>query len=199
MSAWQQQWQQQWQQSREQWQANPRLRWGVWTMLFIMLLWLNLVASDWRTGLAGEQQQAAEQWQQQQTLAGSQHWQQRLEQARAATGEQSRHFGKAASESLARADVQARVAAELARLGLEKARIEVSAAPAADAATGLVPLQLRVSGQAGGDRLLALVQALEQGSPLLRIEQVTANNQRGRYVIFSLTATVWYHPFGADS
>lgn len=188
-----------WSKTREQLDANPRLRWGVLAIPLIALLYLNLLVSDLRheeRAAIGElQQQLAEARQ----LAEQDEWVERLEQVRARLDEQlSRHFGRAESEAFARADIQAGAQALLAAQSLDKIRIEVSTAGKPESTTGLIPLQLRLAGNAQGEQLYALIASLESGKPSYRIDNLNVQSQRGQHLVFSLVASVWYQPWEAD-
>ncbi|MGB5855878.1 MAG: hypothetical protein WBH20_11550 [Oceanisphaera sp.] len=213
-SSFRQQVRQQVQQSREQLTANPRLGWGLWCLLLIALLYVNLVLRDSRDSLTlnlySLQQRAAELGVGQGVIAenspstnGDQNvessWPERLAQAKAALTAQETFFGQADSEALARADVQANVNSLLLATGLKRSRIEVSAAPQVNLATGLVPLQLKVSGQARGEQLLTLLGGLEYTKPSYSISSLNAiQGQNSEWVNYSLLATVWYQPFEAQ-
>ena len=209
-----QQLQHQWQQSRQQLAANPRLGWGLWCLVIILLLYANLVLRDNRDERALDlyslQQRAAELGVvpvQQSALIAAQagaetesepesDWPARLAQANAALTKQEVYFGQAESEALARADVQASVNSLLVASGLERSLIEVSTAPAANASSGLVPLQLKISGQARGDQLLTLLGGLEHTKPSYAITSLNAlQSINSEHLNYSLLATVWYQPF----
>ncbi len=195
MSAWLQR---EWAQARDQLEANPRLRLGVLAIPLILLFYLNLLLVDARS----EQQQAIGDLQEQlldaSQLAGQDEWVERLDQARAQLDKQAeRHFGSADSEAFARADIQASAQALLAEQNLEQIRIEVSTAGKADAATGLIPLQLRLAGNAQGEQLYALIAAMETGKPTYRIDNLNVQAQRDSHLVFSLIGTVWYRPWSS--
>lgn len=198
-----------WQQSREQLRANPRLGWGIWCLLLILLLYVNLVMRDNRElltlDLQSLQQRAAELNMNaappnsaDSAQENPQDWLSRLSEAKAALAEQDVFFGDADNEALARADVQANVNSLLVASGLERSRIEVSAAPAIHPATGLIPLQLKVSGQARGEQLLTLLGGLEHAKPSYSINSLTVSQSvNSKQVNYNLLATVWFHPFEA--
>lgn len=182
--------------ARDQFEANPRLRLGVLAIPLILLLYLNLILADAR----GEQQAAITELQKQLVettqLAAQHEWLARLEQMRAALDEQAeRHFGNAESEAFARADIQAGAQALLAAQNLKQIRIEVSTAGKTDTATGLIPLQLRLAGNAQGEQLYALIDAMETGKPTYRIDSLNVQAQRESHLVFSLIGTVWYRPW----
>ncbi|MEZ3183632.1 GspMb/PilO family protein [Stutzerimonas stutzeri] len=184
--------------ARDQLEANPRLRLGVLAIPLILLLYLNLLLVDARS----EQQQAIGDLQEQlldaSQLAGQDEWVERLDQARAQLDKQAeRHFGSADSEAFARADIQASAQALLAEQNLEQIRIEVSTAGKADAATGLIPLQLRLAGNAQGEQLYALIAAMETGKPTYRIDNLNVQAQRDSHLVFSLIGTAWYRPWSS--
>lgn len=200
----------QWQRSREQLASNPRLSWGLWGVLLIALLYVNLVLQDNRDtqtlNLYSLQQRAAElgisnvsvttNADQEQATDKNSNWLARLSMAEAALKEQSERFGEADSEALARADVQANINSLLVASGLKRTRIEVSAAPAPDLVTGLIPLQLKVNGQARGDQLLTLLGGLEHATPQYIITSLNVTQaNRATQVSYQVLATVWYHPF----
>lgn len=268
--------QQQWQQSREQIAANPRLGWGLWCLLLLALLYVNLVLRDSRdslsldlytlqqravelgveldpkasaqpkvkadvkpiassgvdsaaqsvteseqvvastpsaeaelalntqpnsdanSGLSNESNSPSSRAPNTETNDEQDDWPARLAQAKAALAKQEAYFGQADSEALARADVQANVNSLLVAIGLERSRIEVSAAPAINESTGLVPLQLKVSGQASGDQLLTLLGGLEHAKPSYTISSLNAlQGENVTQLSYSILATVWYQPFEA--
>ena len=193
----QQQWHQLVAESKEQWDTNSRVRYGTMVIGLISLLWLNLVMSDLRTDLQSHEVSALNQLAEYQQGSGKESWPERLEQVRKELDATSRHFGRAQSEALARADLQSRIAALLKENGLAQGQIEVSSAPSADAVMALTPLQLRINGRAKALGLLKVINQLERTDPVLRVENLTISNQIGDELIYNLIATVWFHPFGA--
>lgn len=191
------QWRQLVAESKEQWDTNSRVRYGTMVIGLISLLWLNLVMSDLRTDLQSHEASALNQLAEYQQGSGKESWPERLEQVRKELDATSRHFGRAQSEALARADLQSRIAALLKENGLAQGQIEVSSAPSADAVMALTPLQLRINGRAKALGLLKVINQLEHTDPVLRVENLTISNQVGDELIYNLIATVWYHPFGA--
>ena len=191
------QWRQLVAESKEQWDTNSRVRYGTMVIGLISLLWLNLVMSDLRTDLQSHEVSALNQLAEYQQGSGKESWPERLEQVRKELDATSRHFGRAQSEALARADLQSRIAALLKENGLAQGQIEVSSAPSADAVTALTPLQLRINGRAKALGLLKVINQLERSNPVLRVENLTISNQVGDELIYNLIATVWFHPFGA--
>lgn len=67
-----------WQQARQQWQANPRLQWGAWVIIIILLFWVNLLCQEQRQQLSEQLQELSWQQQDQQSLLQGESWQQRL-------------------------------------------------------------------------------------------------------------------------
>ncbi|ALP41146.1 GspMb/PilO family protein [Aeromonas schubertii] len=195
----QQQWRQLLAESKEQWDTNARVRYGALVIGLIFLLWLNLVMSDLRAEQQSREASALIQLAEYQQGTGKESWPDRLAQVRQELDATSRHFGRAQSEALARADLQSRIADLLKENGLAQGQIEVSSAPTADAATALTPLQLRISGRAKALGLLKVINQLERTDPVLRVENLTISNQVGDELIYNLIATVWFHPFGATS
>ncbi len=192
-------WQQEWARTRSQLQANPRLRLGVLAIPLIGLLYLNLLLADGRAS----QRAAIDELQQElldaRQLASQTQWLERLDEARSRLDAQrARHFGKADSEAFARADIQASAKALLDAQRLPQIRIEVSTAGKPEPQTQLIPLQLRLAGNAQGEQLFGLIAALESGSPGYRIDNLNVQAQRGEHLSFSLIASVWYSPWSAQ-
>jgi len=184
--------------ARDQLEANPRLRLGVLAIPLIALLYLNLILADARSeqhaAIAEVQDQLIDTTQ----LAAQDEWVARLDEIRTALDQQAeRHFGSADSEAFARADIQANAQALLAAQNLEQIRIEVSTAGKADPATGLIPLQLRLAGNAQGEQLYALITAMETGKPTYRIDNLNVQAQRDSHLVFSLIGTAWYRPWSS--
>lgn len=193
MNAWLQR---EWAQAREQLDANPRLRLGLMAIPLIALLYLNLVLFDARRELHQSLAESQTQLLDVSQLATQSEWIERLDQVRARLDEQAaRHFGNAHSEAFARADIQAGAQALLTAQNLEQIRIEVSTAGKPDPATGLIPLQLRLAGNAQGEQLYALIAAMESAKPSYRIDNLNVQAQRDSHLVFSLIGSVWYLPW----
>lgn len=192
-------WQQEWHKVRGQLAENPRLRLGFFAIPLIALLYLNLLLSDSR----GEQHTAIAELHSElldaKQLAKQGEWESRLEQARAELDKQQRvYFGRAESEALARADIQTYAKAQLEKQRLQQIRIEVSTAGKSDPQTQLIPLQLQLAGTAQGPQLHGLIRALESGTPRYRIDTLNVQSQSGQSLLFTLIASVWYAPWGAN-
>lgn len=188
-----QQLQQQWQQSRQQIAANPRLAWGLWCIGLLALFYANLLLSDQRTLLRSDLNSLYLQQQDAVDLSKNADWSQRLSQAEQALKQQASRFGQAESAALARAEVQAALGRQLKQHHIERGRVEVSAAPAVNADTGLVALQVQLTGQAKGDQLLTLLAEIEQGQPYYRVDSLTTTRSpRSQHLNLTLLATVWY-------
>ncbi len=193
MNAWLQR---EWAQAREQLDANPRLRLGLMAIPLIALFYLNLVLFDARSELHQSLAESQTQLLDVSQLATQSEWIERLDQVRARLDEQAaRHFGNAHSEAFARADIQAGAQVLLTAQNLEQIRIEVSTAGKPDPATGLIPLQLRLAGNAQGEQLYALIAAMESAKPSYRIDNLNVQAQRDSHLVFSLIGSVWYLPW----
>ena len=192
-------WQLEWQKAREQLTANPRLRLGLLVIPLIALFYLNLLITDERheqhTAIANLHNELLDA----QQLATQNEWLERLEQARAELDKQQQAlFASADSEALARANIQAYAKTQLEQQSLQQIRIEVSTAGKIDPQTQLIPLQLQLAGTAQGIQLYALISALETGTPRYRIDALNVQSQSGQSLLFSLIASVWYTPWGAQ-
>lgn len=189
-------WKHEWAKTRAQLQENPRLRLGALAIPLIGLFYLNLLLADSRSERIDQVAQLQEQLLDAERLAGQDYWTERLDQARERLDEQRKsHFGSAESEAFARADIQASARQLIDAQRLEKIGIEVSTARQPDPQTGLIALQLRLTGNAQGEQLFNLVAALENAKPTYRIDALNVNAQRDQYLTFSLIASVWYTPW----
>lgn len=192
-------WQQEWRKTRAQLEANPRLRIGLYLIGLIALLYMDLLLSDSRNGLHAALDTLQSELLDARQLAAQSEWTSRFEQSKTELEhQQKRLFGTATSEALARADIQANAKSLLEAQRLQQIRIEVSTAGKPDTTTRLVPLQLRLAGNAQGEQLFKLITAMENGSPTYRIDSLNVQSQKGEYLIFSLIASVWYMPWSTQ-
>ena len=187
-----------WQKTKEQLSENNRLRWACWCVILIFLLWINLLLSDSRGELKESLSKQYSEWNDQQSLVGESQWPERLSQARKAIDVQGKRFGMASSESLARADIQTFAAAEAKRHQLGNVSIEVSSAAKVQADSGLIPLQLRLSGQGAANRVLAMINGLEQHTPSYRVDSTNVQLLNEDLVGYNIIATVWYFPWKVE-
>lgn len=191
-------WQQEWHKAREQLTANPRLRLGLAAIPLIALFYLNLLASDERHEQHAAIASLHSELHDAQQLATQTEWTDRLAQARSELDKQQlTHFASAASEALARAEIQTYAKTQLELQQLQRIRIEVSTAGKSDPDTQLIPLQLQLAGTAQGAQLYALLSALESGTPRYRIDSLNVQSQSGQSLLFTLIASVWYAPWEA--
>lgn len=185
--------------ARIQLEGNSRLRLGVLSIPLIILLYLNLLLSDERAAQRTSTSELHQELLDARQLAEQDEWLERQAQARNKLEQQAtRHFGRAESEALARADIQANTQNLLAQQQLQQIRIEVSTAGQPDTVTQLIPLQLRLSGNAQGEQLFNLIAKMEDTSPGYRIDSLNVNAQRNSHLVFSLIASVWYEPWSAQ-
>lgn len=181
---------------RQQWQGNPRLRYALVSIPLIALLHLNLVLHDARSEQHQENRELQNALQDARQLAKQDHWLDYLQAAREHLDQQaSQYFANAESEAYARADIQAAIQALLDQHRLEQIRIEVSSAGTPTPATGLVALQIQLSGNAKGKQLYSLLAAMESANPRFRIDSLNINTQADSHLVFNLIASVWFTPW----
>ena len=71
----------QWQQARNEWNANPRLRWGALAIAVILFLYLCMLLVEWRADLQQRYQQRSLQLYKVAALTGQDQWLLRAESA----------------------------------------------------------------------------------------------------------------------
>jgi hypothetical protein len=178
-----------WMQLREQWQANQRLRWLVWSVVYIVLFYVGLVLNDWRqlhneavaqlqrTSVKLDQLQHQTQW--------SERWQH--EQV---VGEKLRaKLWEAQSDNLAEADLQNFLRKIMTGHGMQNYRPRL--APTERVSLGgesVIKVTAEVSGVVAVGQIDHLMKALADNPKSLSIERFNYNPQAGGQLTMHIVA-----------
>lgn len=95
-----------WNSVRDEWRANPRLRWGAAAVALILFVYACMVLVDWRRQLHDEYQARTVQLYKMTALAGEDHWIERAQAAQALEKALQAEVPAAATIGLAQAEVQ---------------------------------------------------------------------------------------------
>jgi len=173
----------QWLQLSEQWQATPRLRWMIWAVVYIVLLYLALLLQNWSASISEQVYRVERSFTSMQNLQAQTQWSSRL-QAEAALAEQLRKkYWRAASKGLAEADFQKHIKQLFAQLATERLRIKM--APT-ETEGELWVVKLEASGALDTERVDELMAKLASSDRYIAVERFNYSPQRGGQASFIL-------------
>nr|WP_324257467.1 hypothetical protein [Cellvibrio fontiphilus] len=180
-----------WLQLQQQTAANPRLRWMLWGVLYIFLLYVALSLGEWRA----EQQQAISQLQRTaqklEQLESQTEWPERLV-AEQQTGKQlSERLWKAPSAGLAEADLQNYLREQIINYSGEGFRLRL--APTETLILGeqtLFKVTAEISALIQTTQIDALTKSLSEGKRTLVVERFSYSPQRSGQ--FGLLVTAYF-------
>ena len=124
--------------------GNPRLRWGIWLALGIVLLWCILVQSDRLAAVHDEYAAATARLRKAELLLERQDWHELLDAERKAHRSLKASFREAGTEGLAQAKLQAALAGAIERLDLRELRIRSGVSQPAPNLPGIWRVQTRL-------------------------------------------------------
>ena len=124
--------------------GNPRLRWGIWLILGIVLLYCILVQSDRLAAVHDEYAAATARLQKAELLLERQDWHELLDAERKAHRSLERSLWEAGTEGLAQAKLQAALAGAIERLDLREPRIRSGVSRPAPDLPGIWRVQTRL-------------------------------------------------------
>ena len=146
-----------WTRLRGEFAGNARLRWGIWAILAIALVYAALLQSERRGAVHREYAAEAERLARAQTLLGRQDWPQRLESEREAHAALAARLWQAETPGLAQAGVQAALGEIIRGLNLRNPRIRPGASQAVPEAADMWRVQVRLNASyAPGEELQVL-------------------------------------------
>ncbi|WP_168191478.1 GspMb/PilO family protein [Thermomonas aquatica] len=177
-------------QAREEWQTNPRLRWGVAIVGAIALVYLLLVLVDWRRDLHEQYQQRTLQLYKMSALAGQEQWAVRAEAARNLQKSLQAEIPRANTIGLAQAEVQTMIRQVLNAFGPKlssdsRPPLQVRAQP------GLWRIPVTIRGQVGQAQLLEILRRIESSDRLVVIDDFLLGFAQGQPNV-TLTVVAYY-------
>ena len=184
-----------WRQAREEWRANPRLRWGVAAAAAILFLYVCMLLWDWRNALHEEYQQRTLQLYKMEVLAAQQNWPTRAENARVVEKAVLAEIPDAATIGLAQADVQTTVRQILNAFG---PKMSSDARPVAQVPgrPGIWRVPVALRGPVNLMQLSEILRRIESSERLMTVEDMSITFARNEPNI-ALTLVAYYRIRGS--
>lgn len=168
-----------WLQLQQQASANPRLRWMLWGILYIFLMYFALSLSDWRA----QQGQSINQLQRTaiklEQLESQTEWPQRWADEKQVSEQLNKRLWKATTPGLAEADLQNYLRNLLNNHNADGVRLRL--APTETLVIGgesLFKVSAEVSGVIGSARINAFMRAMAEHPQILLVERFSYSPQR---------------------
>lgn len=178
-----------WLQFQQQANANPRLRWMLWAVLYIFLIYFALSLGEWRA----EQQQGINQLQRTasklQQLKSETEWPERQAAETEVAQQLSQRLWKAKTPGLAEADLQNYLRQLMAIYNVDGLRLRL--APTETLMLGgetLLKVSADVSGLIGVVQIDALMRAMAEDKRTLLVERFAYSPQRAGQLSLLVTA-----------
>ena len=174
---------------KKEWEANPRLRFGVWIVLIVLSLEVINQAADWRASQQDSYQQTAQRLSRMQALQGQTVWQKRVISSQASLEKMQERLWRTTSASLARADVQAWLKQRIADSGISKFTMSVLPLTSSEL-PGVLELHASVSGTYTPASIAKLLYELESSSSMVVVSYLDLVNRR--HQLFRLELLVYF-------
>lgn len=175
---------------REEWNANPRLRWGAGIAIAIGFFYLCLVLADWRRDLHDQYQQRTLQLYKMTELAGQEQWLGRAQSAEAVEKALQSEIPNAATIGLAQAEVQTFVRQLINAFGR---KLGSDAQPPAEVAgqPGLWRIPVTLRGVVSQPQMLEMLRRVEDSDRLMVVDDFSFTFVRG-VPSMSMTLVAYY-------
>ena len=180
----------QWRKAREEWSANPRLRWGGLAIGVILFVYVCLVLVDWRASLQDTYRQRSLELYKVASLAGQDQWLQRAESAKALQKALQAEIPGMSSIGLAQADAQANVRQILNAFG---PKLAADPRPPAQVPgqPGVWRLPVAIRGPVSQPQLASILWRIESSDRLVVVDQMTITFVE-RMPNVAMTVTAFY-------
>lgn len=175
---------------REEWNGNPRLRWGAGIAIAIGFFYLCLVLADWRRDLHDQYQQRTLQLYKMTELAGQEQWLGRAQSAQALEKALQAEVPNAATIGLAQAEVQTFVRQLINAFGR---KLGSDVRPPAEVAgqPGLWRIPVTLRGMVSQPQMLEMLRRVEDSDRLMVIDEFSFTFVRG-VPNMSMTLVAYY-------
>ena len=175
---------------REEWNSNPRLRWGAGIALAIGFLYLCMVLVDWRRDLHDQYQQRTLQLYKMTALAGQEQWLVRAQAAQSVEKALQAEIPNATTIGLAQAEVQTFVRQLISAYGR---KLGSEARPPAEVTgqPGLWRIPVTLRGLVSQPQMVEILRRVEDSDRLVVIEQFSFTFVRGEPNM-SMTLVAYY-------
>ncbi len=179
---------------REEWNGNPRLRWGAGIAIAIGFFYLCLVLADWRRDLHDQYQQRTLQLYKMTELAGQEQWLGRAQSAQALEKALQAEVPNAATIGLAQAEVQTFVRQLINAFGR---KLGSDVRPPAEVAgqPGLWRIPVTLRGVVSQPQMLEMLRRVEDSDRLMVIDEFSFTFVRG-VPNMSMTLVAYYRVGG---
>ncbi len=179
---------------REEWNGNPRLRWGAGIAIAIGFFYLCLVLADWRRDLHDQYQQRTLQLYKMTELAGQEQWLGRAQSAQALQKALQAEVPNAATIGLAQAEVQTFVRQLINAFGR---KLGSDVRPPAEVAgqPGLWRIPVTLRGVVSQPQMLEMLRRVEDSDRLMVIDEFSFTFVRG-VPNMSMTLVAYYRVGG---
>ncbi|HSD17992.1 MAG TPA: GspMb/PilO family protein [Thermomonas sp.] len=179
---------------REEWNSNPRLRWGALIAIVIGFLYLCLVLVEWRRDLHDQYQQRTLQLYKMTALAGQDQWLARAQAAQAVEKALQAEIADAATIGLAQAEVQTFVRQLVNAFGR---RLASDAQPPSEVTgqPGLWRIPVTLRGIVGQGPMMEILRRVEESDRLMVIEEFSFTFVQGSPNM-SMTLVAYYRVGG---
>lgn len=174
----------------EEWQRNPRLRWGILAILAIVFLYLCILLVERRQDLQQEYHQRSMQLYKVGALTGQDHWILRAEAVKTAQMGLQSEIPHASSIGLAQAEVQASVRQMLNAFG-PKLSVDARAPAQVQGRPGVWRLPVTIRGLLTQAQLTSILHRIESSDRLVIIEEMSIGFVQ-RVPNVSMTITAYY-------
>ncbi len=175
---------------REEWNGNPRLRWGAGIAIAIGFFYLCLVLADWRRDLHEQYQQRTLQLYKMTELAGQEQWLARAQSAQAVEKALQAEVPNATTIGLAQAEVQTFVRQLINAFGR---KLGSDVRPPAEVAgqPGLWRIPVTLRGVVSQPQMLEMLRRVEDSDRLMVIDEFSFTFVRG-VPNMSMTLVAYY-------
>ena len=175
---------------REEWNGNPRLRWGAGIAIAIGFFYLCLVLADWRRDLHDQYQQRTLQLYKMTELAGQEQWLGRAQSAQALEKALQAEVPNAATIGLAQAEVQTFVRQLINAFGR---KLGSDVRPPAEVAgqPGLWRIPVTLRGVVSQPQMLEMLRRVEDSDRLMVVDELSFTFVRG-VPSMSMTLVAYY-------
>ena len=189
-------------QVRNEFETNPRLRRLCWGGLYVFLIYVVLLVDDLRIASLDSWRPIADRLARFEFVAANTDvdYAARLQEERDYYGRLSKRLWKADTAGLVGADFQAWLRDEVARSGLEKTRLSISAVrPVPGLARPLWRLEAEISAEAQPGELRSLIESLASARPGVVVERLNYTPDRGNRLSFLAVAyCLLQEPVGSE-
>lgn len=178
-----------WIQFQEQWQANQRLRWLLWSVVYIVIFYIGLVLNDWRqlhNETVTQLQRTSVRLDQ---LQHQTQWSERLQHEHAVGEKLRAKLWEAQSDNLAEADLQNFLRKIMTGHGMQNYRPRLAPTERVNlGGESVIKVAAEVSGAVAVGQIDHLMKALADNPKSLSIERFNYNPQAGGQLTLHIAA-----------